>query len=127
MKTSRNDRRDHLQSTRGEYFDRVRHECAARHPIQAAILLEKLTIFDDEVKLRQGVADRYSKGLKDLVQTPVVIPGATSVWAQYTISINDRDVVAARRQEQAVPTESIILSRSTDSLHTSPIRRRLTD
>ena len=45
-----------------------------------------------------------SKGLKDLVRTPVVIPGATSVWAQYTISINDRDVVAARRQEQAVPT-----------------------
>ena len=72
--------------------------------IQAAILLEKLTIFDDEVKLRQAVADRYSQGLKDLVQTPVVIPGATSVWAQYTISISNRDVVAARLREQAIPT-----------------------
>ena len=72
--------------------------------IQAAILLEKLKIFDDEVKLRQAVADRYSQGLKDLVQTPVVIPGATSVWAQYTISISNRDVVAARLREQAIPT-----------------------
>ena len=72
--------------------------------IQAAILLEKLTIFDDEIKLRQAVADRYSQGLKDLVQTPVVIPGATSVWAQYTISISNRDVLAARLREQAIPT-----------------------
>ena len=72
--------------------------------IQAAILLEKLTIFDDEVSLRQAVADRYSKGLKEFVQIPVVIPGATSVWAQYTISISNRDVLAARLREQAIPT-----------------------
>jgi len=86
-------------------YEHVRIGMNARlDTIQAAILLEKLMIFDDEVKLRQVVAERYSLGLKDRVQIPVVIPGATSVWAQYTISIGNRDVVAARLREQAVPT-----------------------
>lgn len=53
--------------------------------IQAAILIEKLKIFESEIKARQVIADRYAKGLSDLVQTPNVINDATSVWAQYTI------------------------------------------
>jgi dTDP-4-amino-4,6-dideoxygalactose transaminase len=88
-----------------EKYEHMRVGMNARlDTIQAAILLEKLTIFDGEVKLRQGVAKRYSLGLRDLVQIPIVVPGATSVWAQYTISINNRDGVAARLREQGIPT-----------------------
>ena len=52
----------------------------------------------------KGLQTAIPRGLRTSFKRPVVIPGATSVWAQYTVSINDRDVVAARRQEQAVPT-----------------------
>jgi dTDP-4-amino-4,6-dideoxygalactose transaminase len=72
--------------------------------IQAAILLEKLTVFDDEIARRQTVADRYTQGLRDVVQTQEVILGGTSVWAQYTIEVDERDLVAARLKQQGIPT-----------------------
>ena len=65
--------------------------------LQAAILLQKLTIFADEIEARNRVADRYAEGLKGLVETPAVIPGGRSVWAQYTVKCADRDGLAAGR------------------------------
>jgi dTDP-4-amino-4,6-dideoxygalactose transaminase len=63
--------------------------------LQAAILLQKLAIFADEIEARNRVADRYAAGLGDLVRTPRVIEGGVSVWAQYTIEVPHRDGLAA--------------------------------
>ena len=72
--------------------------------IQAAVLLEKLNIFDAECAERNAVAERYDAGLRDVVQTPVVRPGCTSVWAQYTITSPRRDRIAAALQAEKIPT-----------------------
>ena len=55
--------------------------------IQAAILLEKLAIFDDELVERQKVADRYGAGLADVADVPKIPAGSTSAWAQYTLRV----------------------------------------
>ena len=72
--------------------------------IQAAVLLQKLTIFEDEIAARNRVANRYAEGLGDLVKTPTVIEGGVSVWAQYTIEIPGRDGLGAQLRDQGVPT-----------------------
>ena len=72
--------------------------------LQAAILLQKLGIFADEIAARNRVAARYAAGLGDLVGVPRVIEGGVSVWAQYTIQTDNRDGLAAHLREQGVPT-----------------------
>ena len=73
--------------------------------IQAAILIEKLAIFAEEIALRQVVANRYAEGLKGAVlSTPGVIDGGVSVWAQYVIEHENRDGLAAHLKTQGVPT-----------------------
>ena len=86
-------------------YDNVRIGINGRlDTIQAAILLEKLAIFEGEIAARQRVAERYNAALGDVVQTPVVEPGATCVWAQYTIRAKTRDQVAAKLKDQGIPT-----------------------
>ncbi len=72
--------------------------------IQAAILLQKLAIFEHEIAARQHIAARYTKALESLVETPAVIEGAMSVWAQYTIRLDGRDGVAERLRTAGIPT-----------------------
>ena len=73
--------------------------------IQAAILIEKLKIFADELRARDESARRYAAGLKGSVtQAPVVIPGGFSTWAQYTIEHPNRDGLAAHLKTQGVPS-----------------------
>ncbi len=72
--------------------------------IQAAILIEKLAIFADEIRARNEAADRYANMLKGLVQTPKVIDGGVSTWAQYVIETDDRDGLAAHLRKAGVPT-----------------------
>jgi dTDP-4-amino-4,6-dideoxygalactose transaminase len=72
--------------------------------LQAAVLLQKLAIFADEIEARNRVAARYAEGLADVVQVPQVIAGGVSVWAQYTIEAGDRDGLAAHLRERGVPT-----------------------
>jgi len=85
--------------------DTVRVGLTARFDsIQAAVLLEKLAIFDDECAQRQAIAERYTAGLHDIVQTPVVVPEATSVWAQYTIRSPRRDRIVATLSANQIPT-----------------------
>ncbi len=55
--------------------------------LQAAILIEKLAIFADEIALREAVARRYSAALAGIVKIPVIAEGMSSVWAQYTIRV----------------------------------------
>ena len=72
--------------------------------LQAAILLQKLAIFDDEIRRRQVVAERYRVGLGDVVATPLVKDPLESAWAQYTIRSDRRDDIAAHLRSQGIPT-----------------------
>lgn len=72
--------------------------------IQAAILLEKLAIFPEEIKKRQEVAAYYSSKLSQHVQTPHIIEGNSSVYAQYTIEVNNREKFREKMTEAAIPT-----------------------
>jgi dTDP-4-amino-4,6-dideoxygalactose transaminase len=74
--------------------------------MQAAILIEKLKIFPDEISARQQVADRYAAGLNDVAIVPTVPRGFTSVWAQYTIRLaaGTRDRLADALKAEGVPT-----------------------
>jgi dTDP-4-amino-4,6-dideoxygalactose transaminase len=74
--------------------------------IQAAILIEKLKIFPEEMLARERVARRYSTGLADVATVPKLAPGSTSVWAQYTIRLaaGRRDTLAAALKPQGIPT-----------------------
>jgi len=72
--------------------------------IQAAILLAKLSVFDEEIQMRQKVADQYSAKIGNQVKTPTVISKGQSTWAQYTIEVNDRDAFRAFLAERGVPT-----------------------
>ncbi|TIF09733.1 DegT/DnrJ/EryC1/StrS family aminotransferase [Legionella pneumophila] len=72
--------------------------------IQAAILLQKLKIFSNEILLRQKVAKRYDQMLSELVKTPYVHEYNASVYAQYTIEVENRDVFAKSMQASGIPT-----------------------
>lgn len=86
-------------------YDNVRIGMNGRlDTLQAAILIEKLRIFDDELKARDRIAARYSDRLRNVARVPAVIEGASSVWAQYTIMIEGRDRVAAELGRQGIPT-----------------------
>ena len=73
--------------------------------MQAAVLLSKLTIFEDEIRLRRLVAQRYTERLSDLVETPVQMHDTNSIWAQYTIKLPNRDAVAESLRQQGIPTQ----------------------
>jgi dTDP-4-amino-4,6-dideoxygalactose transaminase len=76
--------------------------------IQAAVLIEKLKIFSDEIDARNVVAERYHAGLADVVALQSVPADCSSVWAQYTIRLRPgvRDRVAAALKGQGIPTAS---------------------
>jgi dTDP-4-amino-4,6-dideoxygalactose transaminase len=86
-------------------YDNVRIGMNGRlDTIQAAILIEKLAIFPEEIAARQRVADRYNAALGNVARVPRLIPGATSVWAQYTLVTERRDAVIAACKKAGVPT-----------------------
>jgi dTDP-4-amino-4,6-dideoxygalactose transaminase len=72
--------------------------------IQAAVLLEKLSIFPDEIEARNRVAARYAALLEGAVATPRVIEGGVSTWAQYVIETPNRDGMIAHLNAQGIPT-----------------------
>lgn len=74
--------------------------------LQAAILIEKLEIFEEEIAARNRVADRYAEALGDIVQVPQVPAGMTSVWAQYTLVLPEgrRDAIAEALKAEGIPT-----------------------
>jgi dTDP-4-amino-4,6-dideoxygalactose transaminase len=72
--------------------------------IQAAILLEKMAIFDDELEARQAVAEYYCEHLKNHVRIPHVPHGMRSAWAQFAIETNHRDGLKARLAENEIPS-----------------------
>ena len=110
--TDDDDMRDILVSLRthgqgADRYDNVRIGLTARlDTIQAAVLIEKLKIFPEEIAERNRIARRYSQHLADVVRVPTVPPHMTSVWAQYTIRVNagSRDAFAAALKAQGIPT-----------------------
>jgi dTDP-4-amino-4,6-dideoxygalactose transaminase len=71
--------------------------------IQAAVLLEKLRIFDDELAARERIAARYTAALEGMVAPPRLRPGVSSSWACYTIEVDDRDGVIERLKALGIP------------------------
>lgn len=71
--------------------------------LQAAVLLAKMEIFDDEVEARTNVGQRYTDLLSQHVKTPVLADGCTSVYAQYTIQVDNREAVRESLNAQGIP------------------------
>jgi dTDP-4-amino-4,6-dideoxygalactose transaminase len=104
--------------------------------IQAAILLQKLSIFEDEIEKREAVAQRYNAALgrSNRIVVPRVIPGGASSWAQYTIQVPDRDRLQADLKAQGIPTAvyyPIPLSKQKGYAHfpsaPTPVSERISD
>ncbi len=74
--------------------------------IQAAVLLEKMKIFPEEIEMRDTVAKRYSEAFRasNRIVVPRVIDGAQSTWAQYTIQVPDRDKLQSALKTKGIPT-----------------------
>jgi len=74
--------------------------------LQAAILLPKLELLDEEIQLRNQVAENYTRLLTEagIDTTPFVEEHNASAWAQYTICIDDREAVQAKLKEAGIPT-----------------------
>jgi UDP-2-acetamido-2-deoxy-ribo-hexuluronate aminotransferase len=80
--------------------------------IQAAILLPKLAVLDDEISARQTIANKYSELLsfimddesQRLIKTPYVEPHNISAWAQYTIEVSERENLQEKLKQSYVPT-----------------------
>jgi UDP-2-acetamido-2-deoxy-ribo-hexuluronate aminotransferase len=72
--------------------------------LQAAILLAKFQLFEEEVHKRIDIGSRYTEMLKDITQTPVIEPHNTCVYAQYTVSVDDREWVITKLKEAGIPT-----------------------
>ncbi len=85
-------------------YDNVRIGINGRmDTIQAAVLLEKLKIFDDELMARERIAARYAAALGDVVTVPRPRAGVSSSWACYTIEVDDRDGVIERLKARGIP------------------------
>ena len=101
-----------MRSVRVHGEGRDKYDCARigingrLDTIQAAVLIEKLKIFPEEISARQRIARRYSADLADVVTVPEVAQGATSVWAQYTIRLpaGRRDGFASALKSQGIQT-----------------------
>ncbi len=86
-------------------YDNVRIGINGRlDTMQAAVLLAKLEIFDEELPLRNTIAARYSEMLKEKFVTPIIKPDRTCVWAQYSILSDARDEMVAKAKSRGVPT-----------------------
>jgi dTDP-4-amino-4,6-dideoxygalactose transaminase len=103
---------DTLRSVRvhgqgSDRYDNVRLGLTGRlDTMQAAILIEKLRIFPDEIAARDAAARRYNKALGDVAIVPRVAPECTSVWAQYTIRLPNggRAALASALKAEGIPT-----------------------
>lgn len=108
--TTRSDVADVVRSLRvhgkgTEKYDNVRIGTNSRlDTVQAAVLLEKLAILEDEMKSREDVAERYHRLLADVAEVPRVPDGVRSAWAQYAVRHPERDVLRGILDRHGVPT-----------------------
>ncbi|MGY8986153.1 MAG: DegT/DnrJ/EryC1/StrS family aminotransferase [Sphingomonadales bacterium] len=85
-------------------YDNVRIGLNARlDTIQAAILIEKIKIFPDELEKRQVIASLYNNALREVVGVPNLGNDVTSAWAQYTIVAEDRSAIQEKLNNAKIP------------------------
>lgn len=72
--------------------------------IQAAILLEKIKIFPEELIKRSKIAKTYTELLHGKFQTPKLLNNSTSSWAQYTLIVDDRNAIQQELKTQGIPS-----------------------
>lgn len=98
----------HVHGQGKDKYDNVRIGLNSRlDTIQAAVLIEKLNIFDGELKKRNYVANYYSEHLKDIVDTPTIPDKYSSSWAQYTLKLSSSDIrekMMKRLAENNIPS-----------------------
>ena len=96
----------HMHGSGRDKYDNVRVGLNSRlDSMQAAILLQKLSIFKEEISLRNDVANRYIDGLKsNTLRVPSVLNGVISTWAQFTVEVEDPDGLGAALREKGIPT-----------------------
>ena len=89
-------------------YDNVRIGMNSRlDTIQAAILLQKLSFFEEEIAACNRMAERYNERLNNIVKTPMILDNMRSSWAQYTICLKDaeeRDKVMAQLKAEDIPS-----------------------
>ena len=94
-----------LHGKGSEKYDNVRVGLNSRlDTIQAAILIEKLKIFPEELKFRQKIADTYDKNLSPYCKTPKLLKNVRSAWAQYTLIVKNRNNLQAQLKEKGTPS-----------------------
>jgi UDP-2-acetamido-2-deoxy-ribo-hexuluronate aminotransferase len=86
-------------------YDNVRIGINGRlDTMQAAVLLAKMELFDEDLLLREKIAIRYTSLLKNVVVTPHIDPERTSCWAQYSVLADNRDAVVSKLRDRNIPT-----------------------
>lgn len=89
-------------------YDNVRTGLNSRlDTLQAAVLLEKMELFDRELAQRNQIAEMYTERLKDVICVPAVLDGYSSCWAQYTLkadSTEDRERIIQAMEREGIPT-----------------------
>jgi dTDP-4-amino-4,6-dideoxygalactose transaminase len=97
----------HVHGKGTDKYDNVRIGVNSRlDTLQAAVLLEKIAIFAEEIQKRQVIANRYADGLADAVVTPSIMDNCTSTWAQYVVRVaaSERGTIIDRLKAKGVPT-----------------------
>jgi dTDP-4-amino-4,6-dideoxygalactose transaminase len=110
--TNDDELKDRLLSLRmhGQGSDRYEHVAIGLNSrldtIQAAILIEKLKIFEDEIATRNAIARRYNEAFagSNRIKIPPVIEGALSTWAQYTLQVANRSEFQQKLKSAGIPT-----------------------
>ncbi len=88
-----------------EKYDNVRIGVNSRlDTIQAAILIEKLEIFPEEIALRNKFASIYTKCMPNTIECPIIPKDSLSVWAQYTIISEHRDALREKLSKKNIPS-----------------------
>jgi dTDP-4-amino-4,6-dideoxygalactose transaminase len=94
-----------LHGKGAQKYDNIRVGMNSRlDTIQAAVLLSKLKLFPNELKLRHKVSQLYNTHLSNIVQVPWLDDGVSSAWAQYTIQVDNRDNLQNALKENKIPT-----------------------
>lgn len=97
--------RVHGQAVSGDKYDNTRIGLNARmDTIQAAILLEKLKVYPQEIVKRNLIAETYTTNLKEHVITPYIPDDLGSVWAQYSIQVSDREKLKSDLTNAGIPS-----------------------
>ena len=87
-----------------DHYDNVRLGMTGRmNTFQAAVLLQKLKVFDQELKDRARVASRYDSELSSYFRKQQILNGCQSAYALYTINCDDRDELMAFLKENGIP------------------------